>query len=258
MNDLVEALYTPHLTAARNRFSGGAASVLVNPKVDPTVFELFLLNFCSRGVRMTEPVEGWISRAGARCVTLGWQKLGTALIKHAEQEANHHLMMIADTQKLVEGWNARREPRLDADALLSVPSSPAVESYVRLHEDVIAGPAPYAQLAIEFEIERISVTLGPSLMRQCKQLLGDRCDESLSFLVEHVEIDQGHTKFNERQLDKLLAFDRSFALQLIRAGSLALDIYGQFLDECLGVASTLALEVSGREKRLRAAQTVQA
>jgi hypothetical protein len=257
MNELVETLYTPHLTAARKRFAGGAAGVLINPKVDPTVFELFLVNFCSRGVRMTEPVESWITRAGARCIDLGWPKLGVALQKHAEQEANHHLMMISDTRKLVESWNARHEGQLDADQLLAVPPSSAVDAYVELHENVIKSSAPYAQLAIEFEIERISVTLGPPLLQQCKTLLGDQIDQSLSFLVEHVEVDQGHTKFNERQLDKILAYDRSFAAELIRAGSLALEIYGQFLDECLGAASTSALELSGRAQRAGVAQVVQ-
>jgi len=258
MNELVETLYTPHMLHARRRFETGAGAVLINPALDPVLFELFLLNYCSRGVRMTEPVESWISRAGKRCKEVGLEKLGDALEKHAVHEANHHLMMIADTEKLVERWNAVQPKQLDASTLLSVPPSTAVDAYVKLHEDVIKSDHPYGQLAIEFEIERISVTLGPPLMQQCTRLLGAEINEALSFLVEHVEIDQGHTKFNERQLDKLLAYDRTFAATLIKTGSAALDIYGDFLGECLAAATVMKNELVVRPRAQARAQAVQA
>ena len=44
-------------------------AVILSPTVDPTLLELFLVHFCAAGVHMTEPVEGWIRRAGERCVT---------------------------------------------------------------------------------------------------------------------------------------------------------------------------------------------
>jgi hypothetical protein len=239
MNELVATSYTPRLLAARERFATGAARRLLDPELDPVLFELFLINYCSRGVRMTEPVESWIFGAGKRCREVGLEKLGVALQKHAEHEANHHLMMIADTKELVARWNKAQSKQLDADALLGVPESPAVGAYVKLHEDVIASSEPYRQLAIEFEIERISVTLGPPLMLQCTRLLGPSINSALSFLVEHVEIDQGHTKFNESQLNKLLGEAPAFALPLAQTGSLALDIYGSFLAECLDVATSM-------------------
>jgi hypothetical protein len=258
MNELVATLYTPHLVTARNRFETGAAGVMLDEDFDPVLFELFLLNYCSRGVRMTEPVESWIERAGKRCREVGMEKLGVALQKHAQAEANHHLMMIADTQALVKRWNASQPKPLEAEALLAVPPSPAVDAYVALHEDVIRGSEPYCQLAIEFEIERISVTWGPPFMRQCARLLGPGSNETLSFLTEHVEVDQGHTKFNELQLERLLASDRSLAPALAHTGAAALDIYGNFLAECLGFAKSMrgALpDPKGRETQ--SAQMVQ-
>lgn len=246
-NELVKNLYTPHLLAARARFETGAGRLLIDPQIDPTLFELFLVSYCSRGVRMTEPVEGWIHRAGARCRQVGLEKLGVALQKHAEHEANHHLMMIADTRELVSRWNKKHAHKLNADELFAVPVSRAVKDYVKLHEDVIASEAPYGQLAIEFEIERISVTLGPPLMQQCEKLLGRDINGALSFLVEHVEIDQGHTKFNERQLDKLLAEHRDFAGPLARTGAQALDIYDAFLHECLTAAKAMLVALRSSE-----------
>jgi hypothetical protein len=258
MNELVATLYTPHLTTARRRFETGAAGVLLDPELDPLLFELFLLNYCSRGVRMTEPVEGWIFRAGQRCKEIGMTKLGVALEKHAAQEANHHLMMIADTHALVRRWNATQARPLEAEALLAVAPAPAVEAYVKMHEDVITGSEPYCQLAIEFEIERISVTWGPPLMQKCARVLGPETNATLSFLVEHVEIDQGHTKFNELQLERLLIQDQSFAPALARTGALALDIYGNFLAECLEFARGMRPKLVGPSRDAAQAHMVQA
>jgi hypothetical protein len=58
----------------------------------------------------------------------------------------------------------------------------------------------------------------------------------MTFLVEHMEIDVGHTKFNEAELEKVLGLDPSYAEPLIQAGSAALEAYAMFLSECLEAA----------------------
>ena len=151
---------------------------------------------------------------------------------HARHEANHHLMLIEDVKRLVEDWNQRRDGALEVDALLHAPPTPAIRAYVNLHEEVIAGPAPFCQLAIEYEIEGLSVNVGPDLIKQCARLLGPAFLQKLSFLTEHVSIDVGHTKFNHMQLEKLLAGAPSWALLLGQTGNTALEAYGAFLAEC--------------------------
>src|SRR5262249_47495308 len=118
MRNLVSQLYLPGILEARARFARGAGAALLDPNMDPTLPELFLIHFCARGVQMTEPVESWIRRAGERCRALGAERLGRALVRHARHEANHHLMMIADTHHLVASWNQRNGPQIDAAALL--------------------------------------------------------------------------------------------------------------------------------------------
>ena len=71
MGKLVSSLYTPRVREARQRFESGIAATLRDPGMDPARFELFLIQYCSRGVRMTEPVESWIFRVGQRCEALG-------------------------------------------------------------------------------------------------------------------------------------------------------------------------------------------
>jgi hypothetical protein len=204
--------------------------------VVPARLELFFIHFCALGVQMTEPVDGWVRRAGERCTAAGLPDLGRSLMAHAKHEAGHHLMMIADTRKLVAAWNERRPLRIDADAILSSPPTPGVSAYVALHEEVIAGDAPYGQIAIEYEIERLSVTSGPAVLRQCASILGASALAGLSFLEEHVAVDVGHTKFNEVQMERLLERHPDFAARLGDTGTRALDAYGAFLTDCVALA----------------------
>ena len=249
MNNLVEELYLPRTLHARQRLFGGVGDALVGSSISAPELELFFICFSARGVRMTEPVEGWIFRAGERCTAVGLERLGRALKIHATQEANHHLMMIEDTKTLVDRWNRRHNYQFDASALLDAPATPGIDAYVKLHEDVIGSQAPFCQLAIEYEIEGLSVTLGPKLMQQVERMLGKEILQGLSFLREHVEVDAGHTLFNRAELERLLLQDSTFAQQLGRVGSAALDAYAQFLTECLSWAKQKWAAISTFERR---------
>lgn len=252
MGQLVSSLYTPRVQEARQRFESGIAATLNDPSMDPARFELFLIQYCSRGVRMTEPVESWIFRAGERCEAIGLTALGRTLQQHARHEAGHHLMFIEDTRTLVQRWNERRTPALDADALLAVAPSRGTDAYVELHERVIAGATPYAQLGIEYEIEGLSVSWAPGLLQQAKRVLGDEIMAGMSFLAEHAEVDVGHTKLNESQLEKLLEKHPDFAEAVAKAGSEALDAYGAYLTDCLAAASDLGRPARRAEAASRA------
>ncbi len=187
---------------------------------------------------MTEPVEGWIRRAGERCVEVGLQDVGRSLIMHARHEAGHHLMMIKDAEHLVERWNAKHPDKLDAAHMIAGASLRSVKDYVKLHEDTIASDMPFGQVAIEFEIESLSTTLLSELVDNCKRVLGMEIVGGLSFLEEHVEIDVGHTQLNQKIMGRLLTARPESAEALGRTGSLALDIYGSFLNECLAIAAS--------------------
>jgi len=236
--------YETRLEPARRRFAArGTLETVLAPGTDAALLELFLIHFCSLGVGMTEPVEGWIRRAGERCEGMGLTDLGRSLRQHAAHEGGHHMMMIEDTRKLVARWNARRRPLLDAEALLGQPLSPGVVGYRKLHEDVIGGPAPFGQLAIEFEIENLSVVHGAPFLQRCAGRLGADVLGGLSFLEEHVALDVGHTKFNAREMDRLLQAHPDFLDPLAAAGTAALEAYAEFLADCLAVAR------DGREQR---------
>jgi hypothetical protein len=228
--------YEARLAIARERFDQHpAVRALFHDPIDRVTLERFLIAFATLGVRMTEPVEGWIRRAGQRCGELGLQALAKALNAHARQEADHHLLMLADARFLIDRWNKAGKPELNLDALLQLPPTPGVRAYISVHESVISGPTPYGQLAIEYEIEMLSVAYGPRFLERCTALLGEAILNGLSFLTDHVALDAGHTNFNRLQLERLLEDQPDFLSGLVTAGSEALDAYAMFLGDCMGL-----------------------
>jgi hypothetical protein len=234
--------YEVNLGPVREEFDCHATvRALFRQPLEAVAMEKFLISFAILGVGMTEPVEGWIRRAALKCGELGLVKLAKALDAHAHQEADHHLLMLSDAGLLVNRWNQTRKSELSVAALRDGALTPGVTAYQRLHEDMIAGPAPYGQLAIEYEIEMLSVTYGPRLIERCTGLLGNGILEGLSFLRDHVELDVGHTNFNRLQLSRLLVEHPDFLPGLIDAGSRALRAYALFLDDCFGFLRDIAV-----------------
>lgn len=238
MPRLIEELYEPYVRAAREATEvHPCLQKLLAPDIAPSVLERFLIEYCSLGVQITEPVEGWIRRAGERCKQLGLLDVGDNLIKHAAHEAGHHEMFIADTELLVELWNRHSDAgRLVARKLIDRNFTDGMRRYIDLHERVIASEAPFAQIAIELEVERLSTTILPKLLEQFQRILGRGILEKLSFLTEHAALDVGHTHLNTRMMEQLLALRPEVAERVAQAGAAALDAYMRFFDECLGIA----------------------
>ncbi|HKA42844.1 MAG TPA: hypothetical protein VKF40_12715 [Burkholderiales bacterium] len=230
---MVKRLYDPLVRDARDRFAGRpAVASLLSPDTNPAALERCLLAFCAYGIAMTDCVESWIRRAADRCVELGLEDVGHALHAHAAHEAGHHLMLIADTRKLVERWNCRHQPELDVDKVLALELPTGVLQYRELHERTIEGETPYCQLAIEYEIEQLSVRFGPVFLKNCRRLLGDEILSGLTFVEKRIELDASHTVFHRHRLEALLACNPRYARSLAQAGSDALAAYAAFLENC--------------------------
>lgn len=243
MDNVLLDRYENALRPARERLAGNRAMrAVLDPDTDPRTVELILIAYAFNGVAMVEPVEGWIRRAAERCRDLGYRELGDALLRHAKSEAGHHHMMLNDLRLLTDSWNGRGLPRLDPEELLSRPLRPAVQQYVDLHEDAIAGPTPYVQIAIEYEIENLSAQYGSIMIEGCEARLGDGIHGALSFLVEHSKADVGHTHFNRRQMAGFLEQNPAALDDLVASGTRALDVYGRCLDECLRFATDFQAE----------------
>lgn len=228
--------YEDGVNAARKAFSANpAVRAIIAGDDDPKLFALWLMRFSVHGVHMTRDVEKWISWAGERCAELGMADLGRALQAHARAEAGHDQLMVSDAHALADWWNAHYDTRLDPSALLQAPPLESTETYIALHEQVIGGAKPQCQLAIEYEIERLSVELGPDVVACCQRVFGTDAT-AFSFLADHVELDVGHTAFNRRQLAGVLADTPDAVTDMIETGTAALASYTGFLVETLALA----------------------
>lgn len=228
--------YNRSLAAVRERFDANPALDAVRTNDDPQMLELFLLYFCAIGAQMTQPVEGWIRRAASRCAKLGFEELAKALSQHAQAESGHHLMMIADVHSLVKHWNSGHSRSINADDLLNQVPSNGARSYCEVHERNIAGDTPYAQVAIEYEIEQLPLRYGSLFLARCFEVFGSEIFPGLSFVSAHIDLDIGHTHFNERELAELIDSAPESLAALVAAGTAALDAYAEFLNDCVALA----------------------
>src|SRR5262249_49476776 len=191
-------LYENRLRLIREQFSKRStlACHVMDPDIDPKTLGLFLIYFNAFGVAVTRPVEGWIHRSGRRCEEFGFKRLGDALCSHARREGGRHLKMIKDTHRLVKHWNMRNSPELDADKLLASPVSEGVQNYVNMCEEIITGDSPFLHLAVEYEMERLSIGFGPELLAHCERKLGREIPEALTYIRERASFDYNTTIFN--------------------------------------------------------------
>jgi len=201
-------------------------------ELDTNALKYFLLHFCGVGVHLTEPVEGWITRAGESCVAQGYTDLGKNLIKHAKHEADHHLMYIADLEALVKLWGFSEKPQSFYEGVIPTSALP----YRKLHEDVIKSDRPYGQIAIEYEIELISIAVGPLFVKHVHDKLGVDVVKALTFINSHISFDKGHTKLNRKNLNKLLVDYPDCLDQLIHDGTAALNTWWSSFNSCIDMA----------------------
>ncbi len=207
---------------------------------EPRRLHAFMLFWTAYSVSMTKQVENWIRSAGESCGQKGWRNIEQHLKRHAQHEKDHDQMLVEDLDVLVGLWNKNYQGNVSAQELLSMKIPPGTEEYIRLHEDVIKGQTPFCQIAIEFEIERLSVFSGPQMIENVVNTLGRDFEKGLSFLTHHVVLDQGHTQFNSKLIENCLGDDSTRLQPLIETGKKALAIYGQFLSDCAERSAVLA------------------
>ncbi len=226
--------YERQMQAGRDAFSSSETlRYLFSNKIKKKTLHLFIIYFAGIGVRITQPVEGWIRRAGQRCSDMGLVELGSALRQHAKDEADHHYMHLQDVEILTKRWNSAYAEAINHKEIISSPLPPGAQSYYDLHEDVIKGSTPFQQLAIELEIESLSVRSGSHFIKHCIDLLGADTLQGMSFLNHHVALDVAHTRFNERHMVKLLSEHPEYLPDLVQGGRQALHCYDAFLSDCL-------------------------
>ena len=96
MGTILDAYEAAVASARRSIKDEPAVLEVMAPDAPADLFRLHMIRFSAHGVRMTEPVTSWITRAGERCTELGREELGRALRAHARSEAGHEKLMEKD------------------------------------------------------------------------------------------------------------------------------------------------------------------
>ncbi len=230
---IIDEYGEPPMAGARSGFMRrSCVSGVLSADASARELHCLLIAFCVNGAGMTESVDGWLRRSGERCVDLGFTELGEALQHHAQHGEGDHLMMIEDAKRLIAGWNDRHPDSMRRDDLLCQPLGIGVDRCIEMHETVIESEAPFSQIAIGYEIDRLAVAIAPRLMSAIADVCGAELVQHLSFFNEHLELGAGHAEFNRLQMQAFLSEHPDALVEFVRVGALALDSYGEFLDDC--------------------------
>jgi hypothetical protein len=126
---------------------------------------------------------------------------------------------------------------LSALEIVTRPLLPGTQSYIALHESLTQGSSPFIEIAIELEIETLSLRFGGDFIKHSTAILGQELFEGLNCIRHHVARDESHTRFNERQLQKLL-YKPGYLPDLIMGGRRALECYLASVSYCLDGSAT--------------------
>lgn len=208
------AHYEQQISPSRAQFfSSSEIGVLSSRKTDPVILERTLIAFSAQSTHVIRPVESWVQ---------------------------HDQWLLEDTHALVRHWNQRHPTPLHADDLLQESLLPGAKRFIQVHRNVLASDTPFAELAIEFEIEQIPVKFGRQIIENLIAVLGPEIIEGLRFLREHVLLDIEHTKSSQRQLEQLLEQHPYSLDALVAAGSEALEAFAEFMSNCAQVGRELS------------------
>ncbi|MFK0733946.1 MAG: hypothetical protein ACFKPT_30775 [Gloeotrichia echinulata GP01] len=236
--------YQKKAELARQEFaSREVVKELFTKEIEPKLLQLFMIHWSALSAGLTEPIPAYLQRAGERCQNMGLESMANFFYGHEEEEDGHENWAMDDVKELVVIWNQEQPNcQLDAQELLAKKISPAVKLYHQLHERVIEGDSPWAELAIDVEIELLSTTYGPILVKKWVDCMGQASLSNVSFLHKHVLADVGHTDTNFDVVDKFISEHPEYVDTLVQTATDALNIYAEFLKD----AMTYAKEVYAR------------
>lgn len=247
---------TDSLTISQNSYQKGAELVrqkfaskeivkeLFERQVNPKLLKLFMIHWNALNAGLTEPIPMYLKRAGERCQNMGLGFMADFFYEHEHEEDGHEDWAIDDVKELVSLWN-KEEPnhKLDAKNLLAKKISPTVKRYHELHEQIIEGGSPWAELAIDVEIELIATTYGPVLVRKWIDCMGQESLSKVSFLDKHVSADVGHTKTNFQIVDRFISEHPESVNVLLKTASDVLNIYADYLEEAMAYAREVYVNI---------------
>jgi len=230
--------YESKMNMIRRRFARKSVftTFILDPAVNPKLFELFFIYYSGLGKAVTEPARNWINRSADRCGELGFRELGESLFSIGNHEAGRMPLMFKDIRTLVARWNGRFSPKLDAEEIVSSTNALGVRTYTQLREDVTISDMPFLQMAIEYEIERLSAEYGKQWIDQCSLKLVSDAPSPIDLENERKISGSNRTVLHQEQIESLIKSHPEYTSNLIETGEAALEAFDLFIGDCLIIA----------------------
>lgn len=244
-NPIYTNSYQAKCTVHRQRFDQRPAirEIFYRP-LNKRLTSAFMLHWSALSAGFAAPIGSYLQRAGERCREQGYADIARFFLAHAAEEDGHDEWGRKDAHRLAARWN-RENPglALDAERLLGDNTPEVVQRYYRLHEGVIDQGWPWAELAIDVEIELLTAKYGPRLLWRALRSMGLKSLADIQFLRDHVRFDFGHTRENFRTLHQFIHRHPECTQTLTEVASEALEIYADLMQEALDRAhATLAAD----------------
>ncbi len=212
-------------------------------RAQPHELGLFLLHHCVLNSMMTEPLSRWVNEAATRCQQQGYGNLAEDLKNYADIGFQRHTLFQRDVTSLVKWFNKQFFWDLEASAFLQSTVCEGVMQYLECHERALAGSAPFTELAIQFEMERLEMIHGYSLIQLCVMRFGKSILKQLSAFRHQMRLNRQRTTLLEQMLQSFLLEHPEKLPEICDAGIDTLQSYAQYLLDChqLALASSSSL-----------------
>ena len=220
--------YEHQLVDARVKFANLISKLTAKTQSQNLAF--FLVNQCALGTTMMTDNESCTQQAGLRCQQLGYPNIGETLINQAKHQAKHLQLITKDFHALINWLNQKYKLNINADKYLKkLTITPSVKKYCALNEVNAHNETPYCQMAINYEVERLSTVHGFTLVNLCILKLGPSALKQLSLIRHLTKHNPKQSQSSKHQMQQLLDKCPQALTKLVATANATLQAYAEFI-----------------------------
>lgn len=229
--------YEHQLVDARVKFANLISKLTA--KAQPQNLALFLINQCVLGETMMASNQSCTQQAGQQCQQLGYPNIGETLINQAKHQAKHLQLIKKDSHAFINWLNQKYKLNINADKYLKKLANitPSVKKYCALNEVNAHSGTPHCQVAINYEVERLSTVHGFTLVNLCILKLGPSTLKHLSLIRHLTKHNPKQSQSSKHQMQQLLDKCPQLLAKLVATGNATLQAYAEFIEDCFTQAN---------------------
>ena len=222
--------YENYMVEPRVVFANVVSQLISN--ANPQHLEFFLMHHCVLGASLSAPLTEWVQQAADQCENTGYDDAAKALRQYAMTGFKRHELLQKDLFCLIDWLNRDSALVLDTKNFLNVTISEGVEKYHALHEQALSGQHAYVELAIQYEMERLIMIHGFTLIQLCMTRFGKSILRRLSAFRYQIKQNRERMFLLEQMLQRFLQQHPDCMSQMLQMGQETLATYSLYLLDC--------------------------